>query len=306
MDFFVAVGGCGGRHDAVGRFGRKIWKKGIIKMRIIDPHAHMFSRVVEDYEQMLLAGVEAVVEPAFWLGSDRKYAGSFFDYFDHISEWEPRTRAAKRGMKHFCTLGINPKEADNLPLAEEVLAELPRFLERPTVVGIGEIGLNNLTANEEKVFAAQLRLAKEHRLPVIVHTPHNNKLEGTLRILDLCREVGIPPETVDVDHNTEETMRMVLDGGFWGGVTMYPRTKCSPQRARDIVERFGTDHLLLNSSADWEWSDPLAVPKAARLMLNTGFTRKQTNKVVWHNPYKFLSQCPKFKTVMEPLYLSEG
>jgi hypothetical protein len=137
---------------------------------------------------------------------------------------------------------------------------------------------------------------------VLVHTPHNNKLEGTLRIIAICKEMELKPELVDIDHNTEETMQHALDGGFWAGITMYPRTKCTPQRARDMVERFGIERVLLNSSADWEWSDPLAVPKAARLMLNTGFTRAQVTQAVWHNPYEFLAQSPKFKALMEPVY----
>src|SRR5258708_40099367 len=91
-------------------------------MRIIDPHADMYSRTVDDYELTLLCGVEVVVEPSFWLGNDRQYSGSFFDYFNHISEWEPKNRAAKRGMKHFCTIGMNPKEAEQLSLAREVMA----------------------------------------------------------------------------------------------------------------------------------------------------------------------------------------
>ena len=74
-------------------------------MRIIDPHCHMYSRTVDDYEMMVLCGIEALVEPSFWLGNDRQHAGSFYDYFNHISEWEPKNRAEKRGMKHFCTIG---------------------------------------------------------------------------------------------------------------------------------------------------------------------------------------------------------
>ena len=72
---------------------------------------------------------------------------------------------------------------------------------------------------------------------MIVHTPHNNKLEGTLRSLALCKEIGINPALVDIDHNTEETIQHTLDGGFYAGITMYPRTKCTPQRARDMVEQ---------------------------------------------------------------------
>jgi predicted metal-dependent TIM-barrel fold hydrolase len=271
-------------------------------MRIIDPHVHMYSRTTDDYEMMAVCGIEAVVEPSFWLGSDRKHAGSFFDYFDHISQWEPVNRAAKRGIRHFCTIGLNPKEADNLPLAREVLAALRPYFERPTVVGMGEVGLNNLTANEETVLAEQFQLARELGLPVLVHTPHNNKLAGTLRILALAKEARLDPARVDMDHNTEETIRSVLDAGYWAGITMYPRTKCTPQRARDMVERFGAERILLNSSADWEWSDPLAVPKCARLMLQTGFSRAQVAGVVWDNPYRFLAQSGHFRKVMEPVY----
>jgi uncharacterized protein len=274
-------------------------------MRIIDPHCHMYSRTVDDYEMMLLCGIEALVEPSFWIGNDRQYAGSFFDYFNHISEWEPKNRAAKRGMRHFCTIAMNPKEAENLSLAREVIAGMKPFLDRDTAIGIGEIGLNNITKNEEMVMAEQLEIAKKLDVPVIIHTPHNNKLEGTLRIIAICKECKTNPERICIDHNTEETIQHSLEKGFWAGITMYPRTKCTPQRARDMVDRFGADHVLLNSACDWETSDPLTVPKAARLMLNTGFTRAQTHGVVWENPYKFLAQSPKFKTVMEPLYLEE-
>ena len=271
-------------------------------MRIIDPHCHMYSRTVDDYNMMVLCGIEALVEPSFWLGNDRQHAGSFYDYFNHISEWEPKNRAAKYGMKHFCTIGMNPKEAENIELAREVTKGMIPFLERPTAIGVGEIGFNNITPNEEKIFAEQIELAKKLNVPLIIHTPHNNKLEGTLRSLAMCKEIGINPALVDIDHNTEETIQHTLDGGFYAGITMYPRTKCTPQRARDMVDKFGSERILLNSACDWEISDPLTVPKAARLMLQTGFTRQQTSNVVWENPYKFLAQSPKFKALFDPVY----
>jgi len=271
-------------------------------MRIIDPHCHMYSRTVEDYEMMGLCGIEALVEPSFWIGNDRQHAGSFFDYFNHISEWEPKNRAAKRGMKHFCTIAMNPKEAENLTLSREVIAGMKEFLDRSTAVGIGEIGLNNITPNEEKVMAEQLEMAKKLDVPVIIHTPHNNKLEGTQRIIAICQESKANPARINIDHNTEETIRFTLEAGFWAGVTMYPRTKCTPQRGRDMVEKFGAERILLNSACDWETSDPLAVPKCAKLMCDTGFTRTQVRRVVWENPYHFLAQSPKFKKAMEPVF----
>ena len=50
-------------------------------MVIIEPHIHMYSRTTDDYEAMYRAGIRACVEPSFWLGADRQYAGTFFDYF---------------------------------------------------------------------------------------------------------------------------------------------------------------------------------------------------------------------------------
>jgi len=56
-------------------------------MRIFEPHAHMISRVTDDYERMALAGIAAVLEPAFWLGQPRTHVGTFLDYFDTLIGW---------------------------------------------------------------------------------------------------------------------------------------------------------------------------------------------------------------------------
>ena len=79
---------------------------------IIDPHAHMISRTTDDYEAMAKAGVVAVIEPAFWLGQPRTNVGSYVDYFAMISGFE-RFRAGQFGIRHYCTIGLNPKEANN-------------------------------------------------------------------------------------------------------------------------------------------------------------------------------------------------
>ena len=46
-------------------------------MRIFEPHIHMTSRTTDDYEAMAAAGVQALVEPAFWLGQPRTSVGSW-------------------------------------------------------------------------------------------------------------------------------------------------------------------------------------------------------------------------------------
>ena len=265
-------------------------------MRYIEPHAHMVSRTTDDYERMTLAGCEAVCEPAFWAGFDRSSPAGFFDYFSQLTEHEPK-RAAKFGLKHFCWLCINSKEAEDVKLAEEVIALVPGFLGRKNVLGIGEIGLNKNSRNELRVLEMQVELAATHRQMILVHTPHlEDKLKGTRLILDVLKnDKRISPERVIIDHVEEHTVGMVLDCGMWAGMTLYPETKCTPARAIDILETWGGERLWLNSACDWGVSDPLAVPKTALEMKKRGHLATAIDRVIFQNPKKFLRQSPNCK-----------
>ena len=119
-------------------------------MKILDPHVHMTSRTTDDYERWRQRASSPIVEPAFWLGQPRTQVGSFIDYFNSLVGWE-RFRASQFGIRHFCTIGLNPKEANNPALAEEVLALLPRYLEKDGVVAVGEIGFDDQTDAEERL-----------------------------------------------------------------------------------------------------------------------------------------------------------
>ncbi len=262
-------------------------------MRIIEPHIHMFSRTTDDYYMMAAAGIECVIEPAFWLGSDRTSVSSFTDYFEHLITVES-ARANKYGIKYFTCIGQNPKEANNLPLANEVVDSLEKYLRRDRVVGVGEIGFDLITDAEEEIFRRQLRLADKYQMPALVHTPHQNKRVGTEKILSIIKEENVNVSRTLVDHNTEETIAMTLDMGVWAGLTVYPITKLSSERAIQIIKRHGTDRIMINSSADWGYSDPLLVPKTVAGMRLAGFSRDEIEKVVFHNPYNFYKQSTKF------------
>ena len=187
----------------------------------IDTHTHMISRVTDDYEKMTAAGVVACIEPAFWLGQPRTNVGSYIDYLSTIVGWE-RFRAGQFGMRHYCTIGLNSKEANNEELAEAVMEILPRFALKEGVVAIGEIGYDEQTELEDRYFRQQLDLARELDMPVMVHTPHRDKKRGTTRSMDVVLEQGVDPSFVIIDHNNEETAQEVLDRGFWAGFSIYP------------------------------------------------------------------------------------
>ncbi|MEP0844759.1 MAG: TatD family hydrolase [Phycisphaerae bacterium] len=266
-------------------------------MNYIDPHIHMVSRVTDDYERLAHMGCVAVSEPAFWAGFDRGSAAAFHDYFRQLSEYEPR-RAAQFGVRHFCWLCINAKEAENVSLSREVIGLIPDFLDKPNVLGIGEIGLNKNTANEAVVFQEHVDLAARRGELILVHTPHlQDKYKGTRMILDmLAGDARIDPRRVLIDHVEEHTVAAALDAGHWAGMTLYPTTKCTPQRAADIVERFGGERLCVNSAADWGVSRPSAVPEFILEMRLRGHPESLIRKVVYENPLAFFSQCPRWRS----------
>lgn len=263
-------------------------------MVYIDPHIHMVSRTTDDYQRMAQAGCVAVTEPAFWAGFDRSSPQGFFDYFRQLTETEPN-RASEYGIKHHCWLCINPKEAEDVGFAREVISIIPDFIECDNVLGIGEIGLNKNSKNELLILEEQLALAEQLQQLVLVHTPHlEDKLKGTNLIMDAIENTSLSPDRVLIDHVEEHTVRAVLDRGYWAGMTLYPDSKCTPQRAADIIEMHGTERLWINSAGDWGPSDPLAVPKCRVELASRGHASSLIDTISFHNPQLFLSQSGKF------------
>lgn len=251
-------------------------------MRFFDPHIHMVSRTTDDYQAMYKAGIVALIEPAFWLGQPRTGLSSFKDYYSSLVGWE-RFRSSQFGIKHYCTMGLNSREANNERLAEQVMEILPLYIYKEGVVGVGEIGFDDQTPAEEKYYRLQLELAKEAKLPVQIHTPHRDKKRGTERSMAIALEHGLDPSWVIVDHNNEETVKGVLDKGFWAAFTIYPFTKMGNERMVKVVEKYGPGQIMINSAADWGISDPLAIPKTAALMKMRGIPDETIRLVTYQN-----------------------
>jgi predicted metal-dependent TIM-barrel fold hydrolase len=273
-------------------------------MKLFDPHIHMTSRTTDDYQAMAAAGIAAIVEPAFWVGQPRTHVGTFEDYFLSLLGWE-RFRANQFGIRHYCTLAMNPREANDPALVDGVLALLPRYLEKDGVVAVGEIGYDDMTAAEDRVFAAQLELAKAHALPALIHLPHRDKKRGCERTLALVKEVGFAPELTIVDHNTEETLPLTLDSGCWAGHSIYPRTKMDEPRMVALVKQYGAEKILVNSAADWGVSDPLKVPKTRDAMRAAGIADAVLAKIFWHNPVAFFAQSGRLDDIEAALAVDQ-
>ena len=263
-------------------------------MMLIDPHTHMISRTTDDYEAMAAAGVVAVIEPAFWIGQPRTHVGTYIDYLSSIIGFE-RFRAGQFGIRHYCTIGLNSKEANDEALAEGVMEILPRFALKDGVVAIGEIGYDEQTELEDKYFRLQIDLAIELDLPVMIHTPHRDKKRGTTRSMDVCEEHGIDPSKVVVDHNNEETVAEVLDRGFWAAFSIYPSTKMGNARMVDILRQYGAERIIVDSACDWGISEPLGVAKTAKLALERGIAAEDVRLACYQNALDAYGQSGQMK-----------
>jgi predicted metal-dependent TIM-barrel fold hydrolase len=274
---------------------------------MFEPHVHMASRVTDDYEKMALSGITALCEPAFWQGQPRTHVGTFIDYFDLLLGFE-RYRASQYGIRHFCTMGLNPKEANDDRVNQAVLEVLPRYMAKDGVVAVGEVGFDDQTATEEKFFRAQVALGLEQGLPILVHLPHRDKVKGTERSLAVVRDMGVPPERVLIDHNTEETVDLVVAAGHYVGFSIYPDTKMTEERVAAIFERCGMDRMVINSAADWGRSDVLKVPRTVQHLRGRGVTDAQIQKLVWDNPVAFYAQSGRFDPaeLEKPLPIDRG
>ncbi|MSQ88026.1 MAG: hydrolase TatD [Betaproteobacteria bacterium] len=261
---------------------------------LIDPHAHMISRTTDDYEAMAASGVVAVIEPAFWIGQPRTNVGSYLDYLSSIVGFE-RFRASQFGIRHYCTIGLNSKEANNEELAEGVMELIPRFALKEGVVAIGEIGYDEQSPLEDKYYRLQLELAKKLGLPVMIHTPHRDKKRGTTRSMDVCDEHGLDPTMVVVDHNNEETVKETLERGYWAGFSIYPSTKMGNARMVEILRQYGAKQVIVDSACDWGISEPLGVAKTAKLALQQGIAEEQVRLACYQNALDAYGQSGQMK-----------
>ena len=189
---------------------------------------------------------------------------------------------------------VSIPEANDEGLAEAVLDILPEYACKDGVVAIGEIGYDDQTEAEDRAYRAQLELAKELELPVMIHTPHRDKKRGTSRSMDVALEHGLAPHMVIVDHNNEETVAETLDRGFWAAFTIYPKTKMGNERMVEVVRRFGGERIIVDSSADWGVSDPMAVPKTGRLMIERGIAEADVIATCYGNAIAAYSQSGQF------------
>ena len=217
-------------------------------MELIDSHAHIDApQFDEDREAMLgrarVAGISTLLAIGIGPGPEKLDAAlPFAEAHDWI----------------YTTVGIHPHEAQEVTGAH--LDELARLAKHPKVIAWGEIGLDYFYDHsprdvQERVFRDQMALAREARLPIIIHC--RDAWDDCLKLLG---EVWRPAGLGGILHcftSTLEDAKRGLDLGFlisFAGNSTYPKT----QNLRDVAKALPLENILI------ETDSPYLAPQAYR------------------------------------------
>ena len=144
----------------------------------IDSHCHIHDeRIPDGPDGAVTAAAEMGVNTLVTVGCDRKTSLAAID-------------VASRHANVFATVGLHPHDAVN---QVDTIVDL---LDTPGIVAVGEAGLDYYYEHSERyvqrvAFAAQIQLAHEHKLPLVIHT--REAWADTFEILDA---EGVPEHTI--------------------------------------------------------------------------------------------------------------
>ena len=204
---------------------------------LIDTHAHLqWASFDKDREKVISRArkvdVKYIVNIGFDVNGNRKVIG-----------------LAEKHKGLYATVGIHPHNASQLN--ENVLDKLRKLSENPKVVAIGEIGLDyyrNLSPREaqKKAFEAQLFLAEELGLPVVIHdreahadtlemlSKFKGKINGIMHCFSGSREMA------------EQCVKSDFYISFAGPVT-FPNS----HKLHEIAKRIDLNKILLETDSPW-------------------------------------------------------
>ena len=250
---------------------------------MIDTHIHADARTGEDFNNMYLSGIDIAVTCAFYPYNEFNDM-ILLNHLRRILNYDTK-RAREYGLDLKVALGIHPT---NTNVDGKIIYDnLYRWIENKEIVAIGEIGLEDLTENEYRIFKKQLDIAEETKTNVIIHTPRKNKSRVLDEILNILPQ-HISPEYVVIDHINANVVENVINTEYTLGLTVQPQ-KMDKNEAIKILDEYGFDKFLLNSDISNKASDHLSVPKTIRELTKQNFNQKDIEKVAFKNAKKFFN-----------------
>lgn len=260
-------------------------------MRIIDPHLHIDRMKGKDAETLSIAGVEAGILPTPHILQWMVSAETLFRMWRNFMEFEVK-HSESLGIEIHVTLSVPFYGLDTESVAE-ALKQIPKYLEHPSVIGLGEIGMDAGISDEEKLFRSQLAIAKEHNKPVIVHTPtpmEPQAVEVCRKIIKVIESEHFPMDRVVLDHTGRNSLKDRLKSGAMVGLSLC-YDKLRPEDAAEIVAE-NPDYrrqLFINSEFGYAGEGYFSVPRAVLAMRRLGLKRDVIEGITWDNPKKFFN-----------------
>jgi len=201
---------------------------------LIDSHVHIDAAPLEpDLDAVLTrarhAGIAAQVVPA-----------------THMGNWDTiQALCEKHEDLHPC-YGMHPCFMEHHEA--EHTNELARWLGRYSPVAVGECGLDYSLVDlnkgaQQKLFSAQLTLAREFRLPIIIHA--YKAVEDVIRMV---RGSGHYKGVVHSFNGSQQQAHRLIDLGYklsFGGAVTYPRAT----RLRELIKNLPLESFLLETDA---------------------------------------------------------
>ncbi len=208
---------------------------------MIDAHGHLEDRAFDSDRDEILGNLKAD-------GIDY-----FFNCGSNIQTSKTSVDFAKKYDNVYAIVGIHPLDADEY--SKEALEVIRDLATEEKVVAIGEIGLDNHYDDspspeiQEEAFRAQLDLAIELKMPVVIHAREAD--QKTFDILKSYKEAH--QDFVALLHcfsGSVELMREYMKLGFYislGGVTTFKNAK----KPKEVAVEVPLDRLLLETDCPY-------------------------------------------------------
>lgn len=227
-------------------------------MELIDTHCHLgFEQLADDVEAVVARSIEAGVTGWITVGTD-------------IQQNLKAVELADKFENMYAAVGIHPHDAKDVN--SKMLTELRELAQSPKVVAIGETGLDfhyNFSEKsvQRRVFAAQLKIAAELNLPVIIHS--REAFDDTIDILER-HGAGVRKVVFHCFGGSAQQAKLILDKGFYISFTGVVTFK-NAQTTRQAAEIVPLDRLMLETDCPYMSPEPMRKQKINEpaLMIHT-------------------------------------
>jgi TatD DNase family protein len=240
-------------------------------MELIDTHCHLtFEQLAGDVDAVIDRSLAAGVVGWITVGTDPQHN-------------RKAVELAERFGNMYVAVGIHPHDAKDV--TAETVAELKDLARTEKVVAVGETGLDfhynfSPRQNQRRVFEAQLEIARELNLPVVIHC--REAFDETIDILE--QFIGLKGRLKGVVFHcfsgSAQQARIVLDQGFYISFTGVVTFK-NAEKARQTAKIVPLERLMLETDCPYMSPAPMRNQKINEpaLMVHTARFLAELKKI---------------------------